>query len=141
MWGLLIFFGTRILAIVFEMAMPSAVAQAVLAEYGVGRLGVAWSDPKAKVPSGRDKERVGGDRVTLEQVKAARRALGKKTTRTKEGPRAAAVRKALGKRKTLAALKVTVDEKHATFTRVPLDELASLARALGTVKLPPAPAS
>lgn len=54
MWGLLVFFGTRILGIVFEMALPSAVAQAVLAEYGAGRLGVAWSDPKAKVPTGRD---------------------------------------------------------------------------------------
>lgn len=55
MWGLLVFFGTRVAAIIFESAsMPSAVAQAVLAEWGAGRLGVAWSDPKAKVPTGRE---------------------------------------------------------------------------------------
>ena len=54
-WGLLVFFGTRIASIIFESAsMPSAVAQAVLAEWGAGRLGVSWSDPKAKVPTGRE---------------------------------------------------------------------------------------
>src|SRR5438128_828273 len=54
-WGLLVYGGARILAIVFESAsMPSAVAQAVLAEWGVGRLGVSWSDPKAKLPTGSD---------------------------------------------------------------------------------------
>ena len=31
--------------------MPAAVAQAVIAEWGVGRLGVAWSDPTRPVPT------------------------------------------------------------------------------------------
>ncbi len=31
--------------------MPSAVAQAVVAEWGGGRLGVAWSDPNAPLPT------------------------------------------------------------------------------------------
>jgi len=52
-WGLAVYAGTRLSALLFESAaMPSAVAQAVLAEWGVGRLGVAWSDPKAPVPTG-----------------------------------------------------------------------------------------
>ncbi|MBS2012474.1 MAG: CPBP family intramembrane metalloprotease [Deltaproteobacteria bacterium] len=60
-WGLLVYFGTRVAAIVFESAsMPSAVAQAVLAEWGAGRLGVAWSDPKASVPTARDIARRAG---------------------------------------------------------------------------------
>ncbi|MDB4946263.1 MAG: hypothetical protein JWP97_5797 [Labilithrix sp.] len=51
-WGLAIYLGTRIAAVAFESAaMPAAVAQAVLTEWGVGRLGVSWSDPKAREPS------------------------------------------------------------------------------------------
>jgi len=51
-WGLAIYAGTRVAAVLFESAsMPAAVAQAVLAEWGVGRLGVAWSDPKAPIPT------------------------------------------------------------------------------------------
>ncbi len=54
-WGLLVFAGTRVAGILFESSsLPSAVAQAVLAEWGCGRLGVAWSDPTAKIPTGRD---------------------------------------------------------------------------------------
>lgn len=53
LWGMGIFAGTRIVALLLESAsLPSAVAQAVIAEWGVGRLGVAWSDPKAPVPTG-----------------------------------------------------------------------------------------
>lgn len=52
MWGLGIFGATRIVALLLETAsMPSAVAQAVIAEWGTGRLGVAWSDPKAPMPT------------------------------------------------------------------------------------------
>lgn len=51
-WGLGIYAATRVAAVVLETAsMPSAVAQAVVAEWGVGRLGVAWSDPTAPVPT------------------------------------------------------------------------------------------
>lgn len=51
-WGIVIFAGTRIAALLLEsMSMPAAVAQAVIAEWGVGRLGVAWSDPTQPVPT------------------------------------------------------------------------------------------
>jgi hypothetical protein len=51
-WGTGIYAVTRLVALLLETAsMPAAVAQAVVAEWGVGRLGVAWSDPKAPVPT------------------------------------------------------------------------------------------
>ncbi len=51
-WGLAIYTGARFASLILETAaLPSAVAQAVLAEWGVGRLGVAWSDPKQPAPS------------------------------------------------------------------------------------------
>jgi hypothetical protein len=50
-WGLGIYAATRLGAAILENAsLLSAVAQAVIAEWGVGRLGVAWSDPTAPVP-------------------------------------------------------------------------------------------
>lgn len=53
-WGIAIYGGSRIAALLLETAsLPAAVAQAVIAEYGVGRLGVAWSDPTAAVPTAR----------------------------------------------------------------------------------------
>ena len=42
----------RVAALLLEsMSMPAAVAQAVIAEWGTGRLGVAWSDPTQPVPT------------------------------------------------------------------------------------------
>src|SRR5688572_5699136 len=53
-WGLGIYTATRIAAMVLETSsLPSAVAQAVIAEWGVGRVGVAWSDPTQPVPTAR----------------------------------------------------------------------------------------
>jgi hypothetical protein len=53
LWGIGIFAGTRVVALLLESAsMPAAVAQAVIAEWGCGRLGIAWSDPKAPAPTG-----------------------------------------------------------------------------------------
>jgi len=52
LWGLAVYAGTQLVAVVSEsMSMASAVGQAILAEWGVGRLGVAWSDPEAKAPT------------------------------------------------------------------------------------------
>ena len=52
LWGIAIFAGTRIVALLLESAsLPAAVAQAVIAEWGTGRLGVSWSDPKAPIPT------------------------------------------------------------------------------------------
>ncbi len=51
-WGLLIYAGARVVAILLEQtSMAAAVAQAVVAEWGVGRLGVTWSDPDAPAPA------------------------------------------------------------------------------------------
>ena len=50
-WGIAIYAATRLGSVIMENAsLLSAVGQAVIAEWGVGRLGVAWSDPKAPVP-------------------------------------------------------------------------------------------
>jgi hypothetical protein len=52
LWGVGIYGATRIAALVLQTAsMPSAVAQAIVAEWGVGRLGVAWSSPTEPVPT------------------------------------------------------------------------------------------
>ncbi|MBX3187376.1 MAG: CPBP family intramembrane metalloprotease [Labilithrix sp.] len=54
-WGLALFGGARLLGVVLDaLPLPSAVAQAVAAEWGAGRLGVAWSDPKEKAPTSRE---------------------------------------------------------------------------------------
>lgn len=83
-------------------------------------------------------DRVRANKATIDDVKAARKSLGKKAKRSKDGPRAAAVRKAITRRKRLSNLNLTLTEAHATFARVPLDELDALAKALSTLKLPPA---
>ena len=71
LWGLLTFAGARVIALVLESSsMPSAVGQAVLAEWGCGRLGVAWSDPKAPVPTTRDIARRAGLGVAIGTVAA-----------------------------------------------------------------------
>lgn len=47
-WGLAIYAGTHLASILLEAtSMAAAVAQAVIAEWGAGRLGVYWTDPKA----------------------------------------------------------------------------------------------
>jgi hypothetical protein len=51
-WGLAVYAATKIAALLLETAsMPAAVAQAVVAEWGVGRIGVAWSDPTQPLPT------------------------------------------------------------------------------------------
>lgn len=51
-WGVGLYALARIAALLLQsMSMPAAVAQAVIAEWGVGRLGVAWSDPTQPVPT------------------------------------------------------------------------------------------
>ena len=51
-WGLVIYTATRLIGMVAaSTSMAAAVAQAVAAEYGAGRLGVAWSDPLQPLPT------------------------------------------------------------------------------------------
>jgi hypothetical protein len=51
-WGVGIYAAARIGALLLQsMSMPAAVAQAVIAEWGTGRLGVSWSDPAQPVPT------------------------------------------------------------------------------------------
>lgn len=51
-WGLVIYTATRFIGMVAASAsMAAAVAQAVAAEYGAGRLGVSWSDPLQPLPT------------------------------------------------------------------------------------------
>lgn len=50
-WGLVTYAGTRVAALLLESAsMAAAVAAAVIAEWGAGRLGVSWSDPEEPSP-------------------------------------------------------------------------------------------
>ncbi len=41
-------------AFLAQYAVAAAIVQTVIAEWGAGRLGIAWSDPLAKMPSTRD---------------------------------------------------------------------------------------
>ena len=51
-WGIAIYTATRFAALVLDrVSMPAAVAQAVIAEYGCGRLGVSWTDPTTPLPT------------------------------------------------------------------------------------------
>jgi hypothetical protein len=51
-WGLVLYTATRLIGMVAaSTSMAAAVAQAVAAEYGAGRLGVAWSDPLQPLPN------------------------------------------------------------------------------------------
>ena len=52
-WGMAIYAATRGAAMLLDArSMASLVAQAVIVEMGLGRLGVAWSDPLAPLPDG-----------------------------------------------------------------------------------------
>lgn len=54
-WGLLTYIGVSALTVIFKQNATGALgAQFVLAEFGMGRLGVAWSDPLAPMPTTRD---------------------------------------------------------------------------------------
>jgi hypothetical protein len=51
-WGLAIYSATRLLSVALASAsMAAAVAQAIAAEWGAGRLGVTWSDPHDPLPT------------------------------------------------------------------------------------------
>jgi hypothetical protein len=51
-WGLVLWAGVQLGAVIFSRNATAAVAvQAVLAEWGAGRIAIPWSDPNAPVPS------------------------------------------------------------------------------------------
>ncbi len=85
---------------------------------------IVWS-----APAHRDIERL--DPPVAARIRKAVTALAQP-----DGPRAAAVRKALGRRKSLRGVRVTLGEQHATFTRVVLERLADLGRPLAKLALP-----
>ncbi len=50
-WGLVLWAGVQLAALIFTRNATAAVAvQAALAEWGAGRLAIAWSDPNAPAP-------------------------------------------------------------------------------------------
>jgi hypothetical protein len=54
-WGMAVYAGVQLLGRLFEHNTTGALgAQFVLAEFGLGKLGVAWSDPLLPVPTTRD---------------------------------------------------------------------------------------
>ncbi len=55
LFGGMLFFGVALLgALLANMPLAALVAQAVAAEWGMGRLGLAWSDPLAREPTAKD---------------------------------------------------------------------------------------
>lgn len=81
-WGLAIYTATRLIGIVAaSTSMAAAVAQAVAAEYGAGRLGVAWSDPLQPLPNARQMARRGSTGAALGAAAALVLALLAWTTR------------------------------------------------------------
>lgn len=60
-WGLAFWSGAQLAVAVFARnATALAAIQAVLAEWGAGRIGIAWSDPLAPMPSWKDLARRAG---------------------------------------------------------------------------------
>jgi hypothetical protein len=52
-WGLAVYAGAQLVGSAFQaLSMAAIVGQAILAEWGLGRLGVTWSDPMAPLPDG-----------------------------------------------------------------------------------------
>jgi hypothetical protein len=92
-----------------------------------------------EVPDGGEIRKVKGSKVTLQQLQAARKRLGKKKPARADGPRAKHVRERLAKRKALARLQVDVTETHATFRQVPLEDLGALGEVLAKLAVPKAP--
>ncbi len=81
--GLGIYAATLLVGALLEQnATGAAVAQAVLAEWGCGRLGITWSDPLAPAPSGKDIARRAGKGALLGLGAAAAAALVLLVTRS-----------------------------------------------------------
>jgi len=71
-WGLLFWGAVQYAGNAFARNATAAVAvQAALAEWGAGRLGIAWSDPLAPLPSGRQVARRAGVGAALGAGSAA----------------------------------------------------------------------
>jgi hypothetical protein len=71
-WGLAIYVGTRIAALLLEsVSLPAATVQAVMAEFGAGFLGVGWSDPKQPIPTAAAVARRAGVGAAIGVVAAA----------------------------------------------------------------------
>lgn len=96
---------------------------------------LALSRMRIEVRSGREKVRKRASECTLEEVRAARTALGGRKPRPL-GPEATAIVRAIPKGRAFASTKVAVDGDRATFRDVPLAELAAFGRAIARVKLP-----
>lgn len=90
---------------------------------------------KIEVRAGRGVTKKKALDCTLDEVVAARSALGKKVVK-KAKPEEAAIAKALPKRKAFGSVKVRVSAGRATFSGVPIAELAAFGRALAGAKLP-----
>ncbi len=61
LWGLAILIATLIASVLLAQNSTGALlAQLVIAEFGTGRIGVAWSDPLAAIPSGKEIARRAG---------------------------------------------------------------------------------
>src|SRR5687767_802189 len=51
-WGVAVYTAVKFIGILFASAsMAAAVGQAIAAEFGAGRVGVAWSDPHEPLPT------------------------------------------------------------------------------------------
>lgn len=133
-WGLALYTATRIIAMVAASAsMASAVAQAVAAEYGAGRLGVAWSDPLQPLPTGAQMARRAGIGAALGAAAAVALAIVASVTRAAifEKPEATSV-SLVGVGLVTAALTAMRDELvlHGVLLRALTSVESAVARAL-----------
>ncbi len=65
-WGLALYAGVRVVgAMLDSMSMAALVAQVFVTEWALGRLGVAWSDPSAALPTGSQLARRAGKGVVI----------------------------------------------------------------------------
>lgn len=88
-----------------------------------------------RVPDGKDVRDIPAIRATVQQVRAARRALGGASKR-KSNPFERALRTALGARGPLKSIAITASTDTVRFGAIPRDQLVAFAKALAKVKLP-----
>ncbi|MFN7698007.1 MAG: hypothetical protein ACK6CU_17030 [Deltaproteobacteria bacterium] len=130
----------------FKPADEAALGPSVLEElalYLQEREGLAKPPPHVDldrvvvlVPHGKETLRLAARTADVEQVRAARRALRKTSSRKPQSPVETAIRAALKRHAGLKGVTVRVANDTVGLGAIPASELGALGKALGTVKVP-----
>jgi hypothetical protein len=89
-----------------------------------------------RVPEGKGTREVRAADATVQEVRAARRALGTGASKRKSSPFEKALRTALGTRGPLKSIAITASRDAVRFGAIPRDQLVAFAKALAKAKLP-----